>query len=379
MPTTEFVDYYELLDLPANASLEEIERRLQRELRAWVQKTNAPDLERRQAAERRVEDLSNAKRVLLHPDQRSLYDQERARRPARPPTAATDPIAPVIRADDDLVDRARAHLAEDDVASAVYEARLATERRPSDAEAWAVLAEAKLRWGKPDDALYEYDRAIELRPNHAPYHFGLATLHETQGHWGRALLHYERAAKCDGTEPAYKVAAGRLNLELGLTDKALPLLEQGVAAHPHHLELLQLLARALCETALRHFTKAGGSPAVVTSEEDATKAQELLHRADSLGFDDPTLRIRIRNHLAEADRALEEGWAYTPGNTALAAGLILLVTAVLWFLAPVLAVLVASGVTALWVRQGRQPVWKITARRVGHGAQATQAASAAKA
>ena len=68
-------DYYQLLNLSRTASTEEINKAYRQQLRLWRNRTNAPNLEHRQEAERVLQELDAAKKILLDPQQRTDYDR----------------------------------------------------------------------------------------------------------------------------------------------------------------------------------------------------------------------------------------------------------------------------------------------------------------
>ena len=59
------VDYYKILDVPITAQVEEIKAAIKNKRRLWMQKTNAPQLERRQEAEVKVKQIDEAEKILL--------------------------------------------------------------------------------------------------------------------------------------------------------------------------------------------------------------------------------------------------------------------------------------------------------------------------
>ena len=68
-------DYYQILALSRNATEAEINKAYRQQLRLWRNRTNAPDLERRQEAERILQELEAAKKVLLDPQARIAYER----------------------------------------------------------------------------------------------------------------------------------------------------------------------------------------------------------------------------------------------------------------------------------------------------------------
>src|SRR5690606_30208091 len=78
------------------------------------------------------------------------------------------------------------------IADAMYVATKATQAQGNNPEAWAILAQAKFKWGETEDAIYEYKRAIQLKPNEASYYFDLGGVYESAERWNDALQQYQR-------------------------------------------------------------------------------------------------------------------------------------------------------------------------------------------
>ena len=68
-------DYYQLLNIGRTATEAEINKAHRQQLRLWRNRTNAPDLERRQEAERVLEELDAAKKILLDRTSKTEYDR----------------------------------------------------------------------------------------------------------------------------------------------------------------------------------------------------------------------------------------------------------------------------------------------------------------
>jgi hypothetical protein len=76
---------YNLLKVSPTASEEEIKKAINQELRVWSNRTNAPQIERRKEAERMLNHLEDAKRILLDAAKRKQYDLHLQTTPAATP------------------------------------------------------------------------------------------------------------------------------------------------------------------------------------------------------------------------------------------------------------------------------------------------------
>lgn len=213
-------DYYEIIGVNRPASAEEIERRVRHELRIWTKRTNNPDLTRRQEAERRVQQLSEARKVLLDPARRAEYD----RRPvsdSRPQEQPQTQNASVTG----WLEEARRYLAGNEYFSAAYAAKQAREIDELNSEAWNILARSNIQLGNVTDALFEATRAIHLAPHEAAYHLDLAEVHEKLHNWNQALESYQLAQQLAPDVDEAKIGIASVLQQSGRHEKALDVLE----------------------------------------------------------------------------------------------------------------------------------------------------------
>ena len=89
-------NYYRELNIAPTATEEEIKKAILRERRLWSNRTNAPDLERKQEAERKVALLANAEQVLLDPARKQQYDHALRTAPVDQPQVNQVPVSSVI-------------------------------------------------------------------------------------------------------------------------------------------------------------------------------------------------------------------------------------------------------------------------------------------
>ena len=71
------IDLYELIGVSPSASITEIRTALAKQQREWNARQQAPDLTLRHEAESRMQQLAEARKVLLNPEARAAFDRER--------------------------------------------------------------------------------------------------------------------------------------------------------------------------------------------------------------------------------------------------------------------------------------------------------------
>jgi len=79
-------NFYQILNVAPTAQEEEIKKALHQALRLWSNRTNAPQIDRRQEAERMVKQLEEAETVLLNAAKRAEYDRQQKSAPRQEKT-----------------------------------------------------------------------------------------------------------------------------------------------------------------------------------------------------------------------------------------------------------------------------------------------------
>jgi tetratricopeptide (TPR) repeat protein len=354
------INYYSALNLPPTASEHQIKDALNRELRMWSNRTNAPQMQRRQEAERKVKQLEEAEAILLDSSRKAEYDKKLRTAPPEEASARAEVDLADVEPGKDLIQEGWELLITDRVADAIYVATKATEFEGKNPEAWALLAQAKFRWGEVDDAIYEYKRAIKLKPNEAEYYFDIGCVFESAERWQEAVDSYGRASKVNPQVTMYRAAIGSVYVRLEMHDEAIPILEQCVAEEGDNDTYQWFLAIAYRDMAVNKTTRVGDR-FIFHTEQAATFGQQYFSKALALHFSDDDLRKEIRSNLEYANWSLNKHWARPVGDSIkVGVGL-----AVLFFIlvaaADGVGFLIGAAVIALWVYTGVKPGWKINA------------------
>ncbi len=291
------VNYYKILELSPTAKEDEIKKAINRELRNWSKRTNDARLERRQEAERMVKYLEEAEAILLDSAKRAQYDTELRSAPTEERQVDDSDLAGKA----DLVQEGWQLLIAGNVADALYVATKATEQAANNSEAWALLAQAKFRWGELEDAIYEYKRAIKLKPNVASYYFDLGSVYETAERWNDAVQQYQRASQIEPATTMYQAAIGILLLKNEKYQESIEILERCRQLEPDNPTYQWYLALAYADSAYEHWTfipedhPRVPSGYYATEKAQVQQAEELVNKAEVLKFDDNELAAHIQS------------------------------------------------------------------------------------
>jgi Flp pilus assembly protein TadD len=304
-------NYYSELKVSPTASADEIKKAIHRELRVWSNRTNAPQIERRQEAERKVKLLEEAEAVLLEATKRSEYDRNLR--------SAGGPEREVGEAElkdiTDLVHEGWRLLAAGNVADALFVATRATEQNGSNSDAWALLGQAKYRWGEIEDAIYEYKRAIKLRPNEASYYFDLGSVYESVEKTNDALQQYQRAVQVDPKTTMYRAAVGGLLVKAERYAEGIQILERCAQEEPDNETYQWYLALAYHDGAVTSWWKnPQDGQYYCTSKAQADQAKAVIEKAKGLKFNDPELtgQLAATEKLVNGlyERQFKGSWAF---------------------------------------------------------------------
>lgn len=285
-------DYYEIVGVERTASREAIDRKIREQLRLWQRRTANADLTRRQEAERRVQELGQARTTLLDEEKRRRYDRQlTAFKSSEQPPAAPLPGAGVAdpTVTGNWLAQARGYLAANDHQSAAYAARETLRTSPNPPpEVWTILARANTELGRLDDALFEAQRATSSAPDSVEAQLALAAVHEQRDEWSDAGAAYEAASRIDPGAEAPHLGMARALARSGRPGTAMERLERRFAESSDRTVAGRLLARGLAEAAeVVLAPPAGRSPAQST---ELGLVQRMLSRARQVTSEPLTLR-----------------------------------------------------------------------------------------
>ena len=190
------INYYRLLGVAQDASMNEIRARLRERQRTWTQRQNAPRPEQRQEAERNLGLVPEIKANLFDEVARKEYDRKlRTSTPERADFGEHPGAS-------DLLSEGWRLVSDGNIPDALMAATTLTNGPGADnPDAWALLAYCQAQWGEPAQAVDGYLKAIRLRPNDASLYYDLGSAYEEIEEWSDAEHQYRRAAEIDQAKP----------------------------------------------------------------------------------------------------------------------------------------------------------------------------------
>ncbi len=315
-------NYYKILNIAPTANEAEVKKALHTALRLWSNRTNAPQIDRRQEAERMVKILEEAEAILLNSSKRADYDKQLKNAPRQ--EATTDKA--VLDAAQDLVAEGRKLLADGNIGDALYVATKATERDGSNPEAWALLGRARFLFGDVDDAIYEYKRAIKLKPNEGGYYSELGDIYNDSEKFDDALIQYKRAAQVEPGVAWYRADVGRLLARQGNLEEAVQILEQCQKEVPDAESFRNLLGLAYLDSAKNCCSVDPESGnCFPTSKAQVLSILAFIQKAEKLNSDDDDLKSDIERNKQALRESIQRKYH---GSTGAA-----VVGGIIWFCA----------------------------------------------
>src|SRR5215475_13579689 len=196
--THAFVDYYALLGVDRTASRPEIEQAIKKGIRTWSRQTSRPELDKRQEAERKIQQLA-----------------------APVMSGAAAPSG-----GGGWLDLARHAMSVNDYRTAVRAAQEGQTTQDECAEAWSIIARADARLGRLDEAVFAAQRALQLDPDTPGHHYTLAAIFEQLGDWANALRCYETLLRLDPSSELPQIRTAMVCQASGNHTRAMAILER---------------------------------------------------------------------------------------------------------------------------------------------------------
>lgn len=360
MTTDDIPDYYAEFDIDRSATRDEVSRRLDRASRTWQSRASrAPDASKRWEAETKVGLIKEARKELLDPARRQVYDRKLdEKRQHAGPTAESVPAPPPSPPRDtrDWVGQARRLIDRGDVEGALYELRQAVHHDAGNADAWRMLGALHLEGGQLSDAIQELQRALALHPHDALAHSLTAQVYEKAGDFVNAAVWYAATARHTPDAIGSQLNAANCLYREGRYDEALASYERILAERPGDAQIADQIGRIwslrACAAMAWHPDKARY---VVASADSVPTVRFCVDQALAVGISDTTLRGQLIAHQLEADKALGRTWRWYGGS-----GKLMILCAALVVLAPVPAPQLAGlvGFFGLPIMLGIKPRWK---------------------
>lgn len=318
------LNYYELFDVSPSATTDEIKKVIHQQMRLWSHRTNAPQMERRQEAERMVRILEEMEEILLDESKRKEYDEQLRLVLANSATDTSTGISPVNSSSSQEATATveqKEKLSPEEITKKLEEgkqlysreqyeesleiAKELAEHATDRPEVWALLGRSRFQLGDLHEAISPLVKACDLDSQNPSYVYDLGLVFEKQENYTRALEQFKLAYSLDQGNLEYKFKLGVLSVKLNNFQVALSMLEQCYQAVPNHSQYQQELANAYLQASFSKWkTIHSENPYLSPGQYPITKADlelasNYIERASRIPVNDPELQRQIQQRKEE--------------------------------------------------------------------------------
>ena len=369
----EFDDYYGLLGLSIEATVEEIQQAAREKARRWRQLEGSPDAKQRRAAEEGQEKLDAAKKVLLNPQLRQQYDAAYAQNKAAKSQQDSYRASGGANASGTaqaFMDDAWDYFGRLEFGNALRAAQEAYKRDAQNSASLYLMAVCEAQLDKVDDAYFHINQALRLDNTKAEYWAKLGEIDDVMQKYGKAEAAFKQAATLDPNNSYYEGRIAWAKSDQGAYADAFTMAQALLVKYPN--DDYAKLAYSCITNAYITNVIASNQDGIFsfTNTKQIETARNLLNSVKQLG---PNKQAEVNHQVAEISDMLDYAEkrhfnAPSIGACVKAVLLYCLVTMILFAFIPWLGLVVCLGglVYAVWYVLNDIVPYGWQANRKGH-------------
>lgn len=278
----EFVDYYGILELQKDASIEDIEEAIKKTRKRFRRLEGSPDAEQRTNAEKMMQRLNEADELFHDEVRRGKYDASydaNKREVGREPHGES----PMSRTSGrDWVADAKAYYEAGQYANAFHSACEAVRADASDGSAWLWRARASQLLDKYDDVIFSTSELLKLDSDDVYVRKLLAFAYYMTDEYEKAESQLLVAQKIDPSDYLILALLADVRYYRGQYDVALQMCRNLYEAHPDS----EIVRNSLCRC-LRHDAEdkmsSQGSKVCFANLKQVEYVEKVIAELDSMG------------------------------------------------------------------------------------------------
>lgn len=268
------INYYLELELNSALSTEELDQALKKLSMKWRQRVNAPSLEARQEAERKVQMINEARAILLDAQKRAQYDDQLAHSQPEPEPE------PDVSIDEESVAEQLRILQENEQNRDII--KLLTLAYNSGIRNHEFCWSAGNAWLEEDDlrqAVMWFNRSIEIEPDNRPAVTSLAFIAEWQEDYESLKIYLDWLVERQYDDSSW-IASMRMKyyMKMGQEPMAYSVIQQYIKKNPKDIKFKQD-AQGLYFDLIAEMTQDGSS---LEKPDYVAQMLEYARRADEL-------------------------------------------------------------------------------------------------
>lgn len=323
----EFVDYYELLGIDQNATEEEIHKAVRNTRRRFRQLSGSPDQDKRSRAEKVINQLAEAEKILGDAAARQRYDANYAQASAAAQQQEEAQQQGPSASGGDFLEDAKRYYRAGQMRNAIYAAKEATQVRSDDPEAWSLRASIDLDIEDYGDADFSVNQALRYAPHNPVLYDMLGTIANKEQRYADAIEAYNKAVLLEPNDGYFPTMKAMNMFAAGQHDQSLDFIRQTQQKFPDDKFVKVMHVSILLDMITWiQSNDASATRFWYANTKQIAKGREYLAEIDAQGpVDDSDLTANIRKAHEELETAAKRGFRW-PG-VKLYVGLF-----VLWFI-----------------------------------------------
>lgn len=299
---TELIDYYQVLGLQPEWDIERLRKELRDAFAGTKTRVNAATGKKLDDINQRLKWITQARKILLDPDERPRYDQELAewKRTATPEQKAAAAAIPTLQELWQLIDEGR-------YPDAIEAGKRLAEHTPDDDKAWEVYGYANYLWHDYRTAINAAEQAIRCNPRKAEWYADASRYLAAAGQWDEAHTQLNRAIQLEPNNSGYRLALADIYMRHELWSDARGVLESVLSTDPSNQAARPLLAivyGASAEAMLPQIEQLFNTRRIGEARKQLKPVKKLFEEAQRLAGDDPDLKDLLNSESIIVRRAL---------------------------------------------------------------------------
>lgn len=360
----EFVDYYGILELQKDASIEDIEEAIKKTRKRFRRLEGSPDAMQRTNAEKMMQRLNEAD-TLFHDDfKRAKYDASYDARKTESKKELNEKAS--SSTEKDWLEDAESYYDAGQYSNAFFAASEATRADASNERAWMIRGMAAQGLKKYPEVVYAVSEVLKLSPNNVFAHKVLANAYFMMDDYAKAEAQLRTAQKIDPAD--YLIMAQLVDVKYfhGDYDQALTMSRNLYEAHPDCEQIKDSLARCLIHDAEDKMSSEGDKVCFTNVKQLQYVEQiiEELRKLEDLNFKQTKWIVSTTENIDWCRRrhyVQQEGLAKA----------IVIAVVILWMgmaAGPVVGLMVVAAYALILAFKVFPEGWRLNKRRLGDAA-----------
>lgn len=318
------IDYYQLLNISPDATEAEIKKAIRQQRAKYRRRVDSsPNIDTRSMAEKKVEQIGEAEKILTDPEKRNAYNQQLESEPED-----TSADQPTRSGNKDWLSVSHEYYRNGDTRKAYSAAKEATDVQSNDVDAWAFRSLLASELGNYDDADFAIDQAFRINPQNAGLHAVAASIASDEKRHDTAIAEYREAFRLDPTDYSSAINIGFELALSGRDEEGFNHLKSLHEIHPDNAEITShYVSYSMIYLKSKLSMSEGKLPTdrVPTNKTQVDAGVEIMNEIESLDVDDDDINKKRQTYKEVLDYAGQRQFAKTKILTGIK-------TIILWFI-----------------------------------------------